>query len=464
MTAAFPFEHISIDTVGPFYDEQGEKWKILTIVDAFTRWPIAVPIKDEKTETVADALYTHVIAHHGVPNYIASDRASGFTSAQLNDLCKRIGTRKRNTSGLQPQANAVVERFHRYFNASISILCNKYGTDFLKYIDATLFSYRITTNATMGYSPFFLVYGREPRLPVDIIFGIDPGPTCPSTNSKDFVSRMGEVFRTVRERQARVQAANKLRRDNDRYEADYRSGDMVLVWEPPRNLNKEERTEYKGKIPKKLQDRWSPKLWTIVAPMGKTTSSRFPTLYKIRDRNGIERSTPVNVNRLKHFYPWSDDMPTTNPCRTDKYDSEFVSYPGKNVKIDDIVLIPTQVGHDLPVIVGRVIELGEKDHNGFRKTNIHFFGNNENDIARPLRPAWVKGRELSWKYKAFAAKRMPPKEGRITLKPKTTDDLRLDISSDQICAIIQPEWGGYLPKRLLDDIIKDDDLFPNVQR
>ena len=362
ITADKPFEHVAIDTVGPFYDENGKSWKILTMVDSFTRWPIAIPITDETTETVAEALYTHLITKHGVPVSLASDRANGFTSAAMRDICNRLGVRKKNTSGLQPQANSTCERFHRFLNASISIMCNKYGTNWHKYVDATLFAYRTTVNASTGFSPFFMMYGRHPRLPLDVTLGIDPGPNMPKQTSVDFVTRMAKVYETARARQTRIQTYNKTRRDATRHHAVFEKDDPILVWEPPKALNKEETSIFSGKIPKKLQHRWSTQTWFINAPAPVSRRDDKPaTLYTIKNSEGEVRDTPVNVNRLRHFYPWADEMPTTDYESPElvaetETPEPFTKSPGVNVKVGSFVLIPTDVNHVLPYIVGEVTE------------------------------------------------------------------------------------------------------------
>jgi hypothetical protein len=256
------------------------------MIDAFTRWPIAVPIRNEDTTTVADAIYEHLVTKHGVPKYLASDRASGFTSAQMNTICARIGVIKKNTTGLQPQANATVERLHRWLAAALTILCNKYSTDWNKYLDAVLFSYRIAVNAATGFSPFFLVYGRHPRIPMDLVFDLPDTPGFPRADQPNFPDRMEEIFTEARTRQTRLQTTNRSRRDALRHDIVFEPGDFVLLWEPERALTREEQADYPASLPKKLQFRWSGP-WIIDTPKpSRHGDSKLPIHYNIRDANG----------------------------------------------------------------------------------------------------------------------------------------------------------------------------------
>ena len=57
---------------------------------------------------------------------------------------------------------------------SLSLLVNKHKSDWREYLDAVLFAYRVSANEATGYSPFYLTYGREPVLPGDVLYGIEP--------------------------------------------------------------------------------------------------------------------------------------------------------------------------------------------------------------------------------------------------------------------------------------------------
>ena len=64
--ATYPNETIAIDILGPFpRSEKGNRF-MLTIIDTFTRWPAAIPIKDRSSGSIATAIYTHWICEKGV--------------------------------------------------------------------------------------------------------------------------------------------------------------------------------------------------------------------------------------------------------------------------------------------------------------------------------------------------------------------------------------------------------------
>ena len=79
-----PFECVGVDMVVGLPETKDGYTAILTIVDHFTRWPIAIPVKNRKTITIADALWKHLVAGHGCPKKILSDNEGGFVSEDGN--------------------------------------------------------------------------------------------------------------------------------------------------------------------------------------------------------------------------------------------------------------------------------------------------------------------------------------------------------------------------------------------
>ena len=94
---------VSIDVVGPLPESDGCR-KLLTVVDVLSRYTLAIPVANEKAETVAKALHKYLFSVHGYPRIMLSDRAQGFVSAGLKWLCKHIGVAAITTTGLLQRA------------------------------------------------------------------------------------------------------------------------------------------------------------------------------------------------------------------------------------------------------------------------------------------------------------------------------------------------------------------------
>lgn len=164
------FEHINVDLVGPFVPQHGFTY-CLTIIDRFTRWPEAIPISDIKAETVARALLSGWISRFGTPKVITSDQGRQFESSLLRELCKLIGTRHIRTTPYHPQANGIVERWHRTFKAAI-LACNK--DVWVDKLPLILLSLRNAFKQDLSTSPAEMVYGTQLRVPGEFFTEGDP--------------------------------------------------------------------------------------------------------------------------------------------------------------------------------------------------------------------------------------------------------------------------------------------------
>ena len=142
---------------------------LLTIIDRFTRWPTAIPLKDTTTETVIDAITHGWIASFGVPKAITTDRGSQFTSALWKQLCHTWGIVAHLTTSYHPEANGLVERFHRRLKESLKAQCGEDSTEWFWRLPMALLAIRTTLKPDVGSSPAELVYGEGLAVPGELL-------------------------------------------------------------------------------------------------------------------------------------------------------------------------------------------------------------------------------------------------------------------------------------------------------
>lgn len=160
------FEHIHIDLVGPLPSSNGYSY-ILTVMDRFTRWPEAYPLKDITAHTVAKEFMNQYISRFGVPTEITTDRGSQFRSHFFAELSRWLGSHHAMTTAYHPQANGMVERHHRQLKAALMARCNTENwSDDLPFV---LLGIRTSIKEDLNCCPAELVYGQNIKLPAELV-------------------------------------------------------------------------------------------------------------------------------------------------------------------------------------------------------------------------------------------------------------------------------------------------------
>ena len=155
--------HLHMDIVGPFTPYKGMVYA-LTIIDRFTRWPEAIPIPDVSTETILHAFTERWIALYGCPVSITTDRGPQFESQLFADTMKTLGCHHARTTAYHPEANGMVERFHRHLKASIAAVDHIRWTET---IPVVLLGIRSAPKSDLATSSAELLFGQPLRLPGD---------------------------------------------------------------------------------------------------------------------------------------------------------------------------------------------------------------------------------------------------------------------------------------------------------
>ena len=126
-----------------------------------------MPIPTKEAKGVANFLYS-LFCRHGVPKRIQSDQGREFVNSLTNHLFKSTGVHHIISSAYHPQTNGLDERFNQTLQRALLKMIDENQSDWDKYLDSVLFAYRTSKQASTKFSPFFLLYGREPVLPVEL--------------------------------------------------------------------------------------------------------------------------------------------------------------------------------------------------------------------------------------------------------------------------------------------------------
>ena len=165
-----PFGSVAMDLVVNLPVTASGARHIAVFTCMFTKWVEAAPLKDKTADSVADALYTHIICRHGVPKKVQSDQGTEFVNATIARLAQRMDILHQTTTPYNPQSNGAVERYNATLIDSLRKYVfeeNQMNWDF--YLPSVLFAYNASKHASTQFTPFELVYGRRPRLPLSIL-------------------------------------------------------------------------------------------------------------------------------------------------------------------------------------------------------------------------------------------------------------------------------------------------------
>ena len=143
---------------------------VLMMTDHFTRYALAVVTKDQTAKTVVKVFYKCFIAVFRVPAKPLSDRGANFTSTLVEELCAAFGIQKCRTTAYHVQCNGQMERFHQMLFCMIGKLAHNKKAQWEQHLLELLQAYNSTWSVVTGYSPYYLMFGRHPRLPVDYYF------------------------------------------------------------------------------------------------------------------------------------------------------------------------------------------------------------------------------------------------------------------------------------------------------
>ena len=190
-----PFQLVGVDFVGPLPETSAGHKYILVVTDYLTRWGEAFPTKDCTAATAARGLMEEIVARHGFPESIISDRGSHFCDSTMSELWAMGNTRHIKTPAYRPQFNGLTERFNGTLKSMLKMYTDERQTDWDVYLPFVLFAYRTSYQDSLRATPFGLLYGRRATLPLDAALALPPdgGPT----DRSGYVARLEEGFKSA---------------------------------------------------------------------------------------------------------------------------------------------------------------------------------------------------------------------------------------------------------------------------
>ncbi len=247
ITSTIPMGVVCIDYLSLKVSKGGFE-NILVVTDHFSRYAQAIPTRNQTAKTTARVLFDHFFVRYGFPSVLHSDKGANFESKLIKNLCRITGIKKLRTTPYHPMGNGMVERFNKTLLNMLGTLADDNKSDWKSHVSTLTHAYNAAVHDSTCFSPYYLMFGRHPRLAVDAFLGL-PSQQPHSSSHADYANktegqvclmRMGIAARESRKAASRYK---KYYDEKVRYTA-LQPGDRVLV----RNVG------LKGKH--KLADTW----------------------------------------------------------------------------------------------------------------------------------------------------------------------------------------------------------------
>lgn len=194
------FDHVHLDLIGPLPPSNGYSY-CLTVIDRFSKWPEAQPLKDISAETVAEAFFNCWVSRYGAPSIVTTDQGRQFESSLFHALTKFLGISRSRTTGYHPQANGQIEELHRPLKSAIKCHATERWTEVLPTV---LLGLRAALKEDLQCTAAELVFGTTVRLPGEFF-----DSTKPCSDPATFVTKLKEHMNSLQPQQSRKQHGNR---------------------------------------------------------------------------------------------------------------------------------------------------------------------------------------------------------------------------------------------------------------
>ena len=299
ITTTAPMKLVCIDYLSLERSKGGFE-NILVITDNFRRFAQAIPTRNQSAQTTAKALFENFFVHYGFPAELHSNQGANFESKVIRQLCEIAGIQKTRTTPYHPMGNGMVERFNQTLMNMLGTLSEKQKSDWKAHVPSPTHAYNAAVHESTGFSPFYLMFGRHPRLAIDDFLGFDP-------------SRKGSHIKTMRADQLKDRLADAYKNASDesrlkgkKYKKYYDQGVKHSILEPgDRVLVK--KVCIKGKH--ELADIWESNPYIIQSqPMSDVS------VYAVKKEHTNNKPRTLHRNMLLPFkgLPYPEESETEN--------------------------------------------------------------------------------------------------------------------------------------------------------
>ena len=216
-------EFICMDLVGPIHppSSRGNKY-VLTVINMLTGFTMAVPIKNKNADTICDVYRDHIYCMFGGSSRILTDNGSEFKNQEMKQVCENLGVKHIFAPLYTPEANGCLEGWHRFFKACIAKHIHGEGVEWDELVPLAVSAYNFFPCQSTKESPFVLMFGRDPIMPVAKL--LEPKPR--------YYGDKGTFLKMDTLRRLYTVVVENIRKAREEKPHQFKINDLVLVKDP----------------------------------------------------------------------------------------------------------------------------------------------------------------------------------------------------------------------------------------
>lgn len=223
------WEQISMDFIGPLpVTDKRSNDMILVVVDKSSKMVHLLPCKTTiSAAQCACLIFREIVRHHGIPSAIISDRDPRFTSQFWQELWRLCGSRLKMSSAYHPQTDGQTERTNRTVEEILRAFVSTTATDWNDHLTGVEIAINSSKQSSTGFSPYYLNYGQEVNLPLDVALQSAKESLVPA--AADIIQQLHNDLHTATVNMQKSRDRQKLQADRHRREVKYSVGDRVML-------------------------------------------------------------------------------------------------------------------------------------------------------------------------------------------------------------------------------------------
>jgi len=218
----------SIDTSGPFKETLSGNKYIIAFVDESTKWVEAFPVRNKTAEIVANLLLDEIIPRFSFPYQIRSDNGTEFCNQVIDHVCAHYEIGKIRTSPWHPEANGQVEIYNKFLKNLLSKATEDGSNTWDLQLNACLTAIRCAPSESTRYSPFFLLYGRDPVLPLDSLL-LPQRKYMGESSARYQMENLHKAMRQAHTNMRRAKQKRNQKRNQNAQEPNLQVGQAVML-------------------------------------------------------------------------------------------------------------------------------------------------------------------------------------------------------------------------------------------